>query len=111
MAAARAGDQAITRFKMTFERYPNLKADAMFGRLMGELSQVESDIAAMRMQYNKVAAELNAQLRSIDGQITATFMAISLAPYYEPPSAARGTPVVDFTGERQEEARAAEGGS
>ena len=41
------------------EKYPNLKADRTFLKLMDELSETENRIAVERMQYNKAVRDFN----------------------------------------------------
>jgi LemA protein len=76
-AAAAAEGQlsgALSRLFALSEAYPDLKANQNFLSLQGELSALETKIAAARRFFNNAVAEFNAAIQSIP----AVFFAASL---------------------------------
>jgi len=92
-----------SRMRVLFARcmnYPNLKADAVFIRLMGSLERAEDAITKQRMAYNSAVAELNTLAQSMIGRLVATVSGIEQAAYYNPPARTATVPKVDFSGKR-----------
>ncbi|MDO9464551.1 MAG: LemA family protein [bacterium] len=87
---------AISRLLMIVERYPDLKANESFARLMDELSGTENRIAVERMRYNRGVQEFNAHIRMIPGSFFARLKGLSKAEYFEVEEKAKEVPVVKF---------------
>ena len=53
------------------ERYPDLKADAHFSRLMEQLNGIESNIAYARQFYNDTVMKFNTRIQTFPGNMFA----------------------------------------
>ena len=60
--AERNIQQSLYSFKALAENYPELKADGLMMKTMGELSDTESRIAFMRQNYNDLVMSYNTSL-------------------------------------------------
>lgn len=65
------------------ESYPDLKANANFLQLQGELAQTESRLATMRQSYNAQVNELNTAVGSFPSMLLAGPMGIRNEPYFQ----------------------------
>ena len=65
---------ALGRLIAISEAYPDLKANANFTQLQGQLSDIEDKIAAARRFYNNAAAEYNASREAVPGVFFANSM-------------------------------------
>jgi LemA protein len=70
-AAEAALGGALSRLIAVAEAYPDLKANANFQQLQGELSDLENKIAASRRFFNNAAAEYNAACQGFPGVLIA----------------------------------------
>jgi LemA protein len=59
------------KLQAVFEKYPNLKADALHHRLLSKDSHVESRLRKTRMQYNNVVRKYNYRLKIFPRSIIA----------------------------------------
>ncbi len=73
---------AIGRLLMIVEKYPELKANEEFTRLMDNLEGTENRIAVARKRYNDIVAKYNATIKSIPANIIANKMGLKPAPYF-----------------------------
>ncbi len=73
---------AIGRLLMIVEKYPELKANEEFTRLMDNLEGTENRIAVARKRYNDIVAQYNATIKSIPANIIAEKMGLKPAPYF-----------------------------
>ena len=94
--SAGALNTALSRLLMIVERYPDLKANENFARLMDELSGTENRIAVERMRYNKGVQEFNAHIRMIPGSFFAGLKGLSKTEYFKVEEKAKEVPVVKF---------------
>ena len=79
------------------ERYPNLKADTHFSRLMEQLSGIESNIAYARQFYNDMVMKFNTRIQTFPGNIFAKMFNFTKKDYFEiEDTAARGPVKVEF---------------
>ncbi len=58
---------ALSKFQAVAENYPDLKASNAYQSLMKELSDTETMIAEMRVNYNKAANYYNSRLKMFPG--------------------------------------------
>ena len=65
------------------ERYPNLKADAHFTRLMEQLNGIESNIAYARQFYNDTVMKFNTRIQTFPGNIFARMFSFTEKEYFE----------------------------
>ena len=79
------------------ERYPNLKADAHFARLMEQLNGIESNIAYARQFYNDTVMKFNTRIQTFPGNIFARMFSFTGKDYFEiEEEEARGPVKVEF---------------
>ncbi len=69
--AARELDGALGRLLVIVERYPDLKANQTFIRLMDELAGTTNRIAVARVRYNRAVKVFNAHIREVFGRFFA----------------------------------------
>ncbi len=95
--AAGAMNTALSRLLMVVERYPDLKANENFARLMDELSGTENRVAVERMRYNRGVKEFNAHIRTVFGRFFAEKRNLTEpAEYFKVEEKAKEVPVVKF---------------
>jgi LemA protein len=102
-AADRSGvegqlSQALTSVIATAEAYPDLRANASFTQLSGQLSGTEDRIANSRRYYNALVGQYNTKIESFPSMIFAGRMGFGKAGYFEvdDPSV-RDNVAVDFS--------------
>lgn len=82
----KAENQITNTLKSLFavsERYPNLKADQHFLRLMEQLNGVESNIAYARQFYNDMVMKFNTRIQTFPGNIFARMFNFTGRDYFE----------------------------
>ncbi len=75
--------RAIPKIMALAEAYPDLKANANFGQLMGQLEAVEEDIANSRKYYNGAVKQYNVTVQSIPTNIIAGMFGFTTKKMYE----------------------------
>lgn len=89
---------ALNRFNVTVEQYPDLKADKHFSQLMEELSSTENKVAFSRQHYNSEVGRYNVKCRVIPNNIVAGMAGFKTAEFFELKDAGqREAPKVDFS--------------
>jgi len=79
------------------ERYPNLKADQHFSRLMEQLNGIESNIAYARQFYNDMVMKFNTRTQTFPGNLFAKMFNFTAKDYFEiEETTARGPVKVEF---------------
>ena len=96
MNASNALDSAIGRLLVVVERYPNLKADRSFARLMDELAGTENRLAVERKRYNDFVQVYNTKIRRFPDRTAAWLFNFQKAAYFQVPESARVAPKVEF---------------
>lgn len=101
VAATAAADAQMTgllgRLMVVAEAYPELKADANFRQLQGELSSIEGELQSARRYYNATARDLNTSIATFPAVLIAGPMGFKEEPYYEDADPAiQSAPKVDF---------------
>lgn len=85
--AAAAAESALAgplgRLMAISEAYPDLKANAGFVQLQGELASTESQISAARQGYNRAVQAYNASIAMFPTAIVAGMMAFREEPFFE----------------------------
>jgi len=89
-------ESAIGRLLVIVERYPDLKANQTFIRLMDELAGTENRIAVERMRYNEAVRTYNMMIKQIPGRFFAGIFGFESATYFEAPKTAKQVPKVEF---------------
>lgn len=84
---------ALSKFNMVVEAYPELKSDKHFSELMTELEGTENRITVARKDYNSSVETYN---RKIKGFFTRMFFGRSEKQYFKADGQSKANPVVDF---------------
>jgi LemA protein len=88
---------ALSRLFALTEAYPDLKADAGFRQLQGELSRLEEDIASSRRYYNATVRDYDTARERFPTVVIANAAGFDREfAYYDAPSEDVATPEVDF---------------
>jgi len=96
MDASNALDSALGRLLVVVERYPNLKADKSFARLMDELAGTENRLAVERKRYNDLVQAYNIKIRRFPEKTVAGLFHFQKATYFQVAEPARAAPKVEF---------------
>ena len=90
--------QALGRLLAVVEAYPDLKANANFMQLQGELVQTENRISTSRQAYNGTARQFNEYSSVFPSNVVAGFFRFDQLDYFElKDEAAREAPKVQFS--------------
>lgn len=101
VAATAAADNLFStmlgRLMAVAEDYPDLKADANFRQLQGELSEIEDQLQSARRYYNATVRDLNTRVQSFPDMLFAGPLGFAEAEFYQDgdPSIQRA-PKVEF---------------
>lgn len=96
-AAEKNLNQAMMNLFAVAEQYPDLKANANFQQLQGELTSIENDIEKSRRYYNGTARENNTLVESFPSNIVANMFKFEKVSYFELDNIAeREVPTVKF---------------
>ncbi|MDN5924885.1 MAG: LemA family protein [Xanthomonadales bacterium] len=89
---------ALSRLMMVSERYPQLKADALFQNLQAQLEGTENRVTVARNRYIKAVQSYNTLIRSFPQNLTAKMFGYKLKPNFtvENEAAISHAPTVDF---------------
>lgn len=98
-------EQALSKIILTYERYPDLKADTTVTRLMDELAGTENRISVARTYYNDGIRDFNVNIRTFPNNVFnenglpgVNPWGLEKYPAYEATSEAQTTvPKVDLT--------------
>lgn len=94
--AANEVGAALARLLMIVERYPELKANEQFSRLMDELAGTENRIATERRRYNEAVREYNTYIKKLPQRLVAEVAGFEEEKYFEAPTETRQPPEVRF---------------
>jgi len=87
---------AVSRLLMVTEAYPDLKANANFTSLQGELSGTEDRIAFSRQAYNDAVTQLNTGIQTFPAVLFAAMLGFKEEPFFEAPATEKAAPQVQF---------------
>ena len=94
---AQAGlSSALSRMLLTFERYPDLKANENFKELINELERTENRINVERNRYNESLRIYNPEIRKIPNNLVAGMLGFEPKPYFEAEAGSETAPKVEF---------------
>lgn len=96
-AAADAALQgALVRLDAVAEAYPDLKADANFRDLQGQLAETEDQISFARQYYNDAVRALNTLVATIPWLLFAPMAGVRAREFYDAPEGHEQAPRVAF---------------
>lgn len=87
---------ALSRLLVTFEKYPDLKANQSFMALMTELEGTENRIAEARRDFNLSAQDYNTYIKKFPTNIWAGMFNFDPRGYFEADAGAEKAPKVQF---------------
>jgi LemA protein len=90
---------ALRQLLAVSEAYPDLKANANFMQLQGELGDIENKLAAARRFFNNAVSEYNASIQQFPAVVLAGPMGFTQRPFFdlgENRAAAEAAPQVKF---------------
>ncbi len=83
MEGSRMLSQAMGRIFALAENYPELKSSENFRKLMGQLEQIEADIASARKYYNGTIRQYNVAVQSVPTNVVANMFGFVQKPMFE----------------------------
>jgi LemA protein len=89
-------EATIGKLMSITEAYPNLKADANFGRLQDELAGTENRLAVERKRYNDSVQVYDTDIRGIPGAWWAKIGGFSQKEYFKAAAGSQNVPKVSF---------------
>jgi LemA protein len=95
--AAGGFESALSRLLVIQERYPELRSNEAFAKLMDSLEGTENRLTVARKRYNDTVTALNGYTRRFPSSFFASFAGVEKAEYFEVPEAAQAAPKVDFS--------------
>jgi len=95
-AASNQLTQALRSVFAIAEAYPQLKADANFRELQGQLEETENKIAYSRQFFNDTVLDFNNTVTTIPGMFVAQPLGKRAKPFFETDEATRQVPKVSF---------------
>ncbi|MDI6704581.1 MAG: LemA family protein [bacterium] len=94
--ASQGLERALGRLLLIVERYPELKANETFCKLMDELAGTENRIAVERRRYNETVKGYNMTIRRFPARFFASMFGFERATYFEVEERSREVPKVEF---------------
>ena len=96
MKAAGEMTQALSKLFALSEAYPDLKANANFMALQGDLKDTENKISAARQFFNDTVLTYNNKVDMFPSNIVASIFGFKRAPFFEIEANDREVPTVKF---------------
>lgn len=94
--AANQLEGALARLLVIVERYPELKANEQFNRLMDELAGTENRIQVARARFNTAVKDYNRSIRRFPTVVVASLLGFDQRDYFQAEEAAQTAPKVEF---------------
>ncbi len=95
--AAGGIESALSRLLVIQERYPELRSNEAFSKLMDTLEGTENRLTVARKRYNETVTALNGYTRRFPSSFFAGLAGVEHAEYFEVPEEAQVAPKVDFS--------------
>ena len=83
---------------VNIERYPEVKADAHFMKLMTDIEGTENRLAVARNTFNEQAKVFNTYIRKFPNNVVASVCGFDKKPYFTAEEGAKTAPKIDFSG-------------
>ena len=90
-------NKALLEFFSVAENYPELKANANFMQLQGQLQELEENINKARRYYNGTVRDYNQSIAVFPNNVLAGMFSFKAEPFFQEDAAARVAPKVKFT--------------
>ena len=87
---------SLSRLIVTYENYPDLKADKSFAKLIDELKDTENRVSEERKAYNLAARDYNSIIRKLPQVTVAWAMGFHKVEYYQGDLNNQAIPEVQF---------------
>lgn len=81
--AVQETNEALTRINALSHNFPQLRANESYNLLMGQLSDIETDIQKARELYNLAASNYNAYRAQLPQSLFASAVGFQEAPYFD----------------------------
>ena len=88
--------RAMGAINVLVERYPELKADSLFQKMMDDINSYENKVRVSRQVYNDTATKYNQSIRMFPGSIFAGMFGFTVAQYLETPKEKQDMPELQF---------------
>jgi LemA protein len=89
-------ESALSRLLVVVERYPDLKANQNFSRLMDELAGSENRLSVERRRFNESVKRFNKAIRLFPKSFVASASGFEKKDYFQVSNSARENPKVSF---------------
>ena len=87
---------ALSKLLVTFERYPDLKANENFKELINELERTENRINVERNRFNEALKPYNQKVRKFPSMFIASAAGFETKEYFESNNGAENAYIVEF---------------
>ena len=87
---------ALSRLMVTVEKYPDLKANANFQTLQGQLEGTENRITVERMKFNTSVQDYNTFIKRFPNNLTSGMFGFDKKAYFQADPASQKAPTVTF---------------
>ncbi len=88
--------QAMREINVVVEAYPDLKADSLYGNLMGDINRYEENVRMSRMVYNDTTTMLNQAVKVFPASIFAGMFGFKSEDYINTPQEKTEMPNLDI---------------
>ncbi len=88
--------RSLIQLTHVVEQYPQLKADAQFNQLQGQLQQMENDIQGARAQYNQAVESFNTAIVIFPNNLLAGYFKMEEKTFFSEEEQHRSAPKVKF---------------
>ena len=96
MQASQMMESALSRLLVVVERYPDLKANQSFNRLMDELAGTENRLSVERRRFNESVKQFNKAIRLFPKSFVASVSGFEKKDYFKVSEIAQKNPKVTF---------------
>jgi LemA protein len=88
--------RSLIQLTHVVEQYPNLKADAQFGHLQGQLQQLEMELQSARAAYNSSVENFNTAIAIFPNNLMSGFFKMDGHSFYKEQPSSQEAPKVRF---------------
>lgn len=88
--------EALSRFNVVVEAYPQLKADSLYLKAMNSIENYEENVRTSRMVFNDTVTKWNRMVKQIPSNIVASIFGYSEKEYLETNQETASMPDLEF---------------